>query len=608
MILRGKVQRAAIALAFTGAIAVFAQGGEVRLSVIYPREGTRIVAVDSTFIFGQVQPPEAALSINGAPVPLYPDGSFLAHLPVRSGAFVFHCVARLGKDSAVVKRTVSVQSPMAPCPEDTLMIDGAYLFPREDLELCAGELVRVAMKGTPGCSAGFQIEGLTGWLPMAEQPPAREFYWGETVFGSARLREAPLLRGMYTGVVRLLPDDSVRGARIRFFLTRGTGDTVRMYARGRVTILPERVPRVARLRWQQTVARTGPGLGYDLFLPEGVKLWITGREGNFLRARLSDDEEAWVPQDAVEFLPSGTPPAFSVIQVIRTEDRGAWSRVRVFTQDRLPYRVEQRTSPSELIVTFYGAKAETDWIRHEFPNPLIQDIRWKQRSRDAYELHIRLASHAHWGYDADYEGTQFVLDIRKPPQPRPWPHSPLKGLTILLDPGHFPDPGAVGPDGFAERDANFQLALVVKHALERKGATVFLTRDDQRPASLRARPILARVLKPDILLSLHHNALPDGVNPFQNHGTSVYYYHPQSYALAVELQRELLRELGFQNFGLYYDNLALCRPTQMPAVLAEPGFMMYPPEEMQIRCPEYRRKVAKAVVAAMEKFVRGATE
>ena len=29
----------------------------------------------------------------------------------------------------------------------------------------------------------------------------------------------------------------------------------------------------------------------------------------------------------------------------------------------------------------------------------------------------------------------------------------------------------------------------------------------------------------DVLISIHNNALPDGVNPFTNNGTSVFYNH-----------------------------------------------------------------------------------
>ena len=36
----------------------------------------------------------------------------------------------------------------------------------------------------------------------------------------------------------------------------------------------------------------------------------------------------------------------------------------------------------------------------------------------------------------------------------------------------------------------------------------------------------------DLLVSVHNNAFPDGVDPRANHGTSVYYFHPPSAELA----------------------------------------------------------------------------
>ena len=596
---------AVLGVAFAVALWAGVAQARVKVTVVYPREGQTITAADSTFIFGQVSPPTATLTINGVQVPLYPNGTYLAFLPVQIGPFAFRCRAVAGGEVDTLTRHITVRSPLESCPEDTLVYDTLYVFPNVDAELLPGELVQVSIKATPGCSASFKIDGVTGFLPMAEQPPARSFYWGEAVFGNAKLGNAPLIRGVYTGVYRLQPGDTARAAPVRIRLVKpDLGDTLEIRAPGTVTVWPDSVPLVGELTWRLTVARTGPGLGYDLFFPEGVRVQIRGRVGGYYRVWLSDTEETWVPVSAVKLLPRGTLPPQSVIQVCRVEEVPGYERVRVFTHARLPFRVREISDPPALVVTFYGATAETDWIRHEFPSEVVREVRWWQRRRNVYDLTIELKQAHHWGYDARYEGKDFMIDIKKAPKLAGWPHSPLKGLTVLLDPGHFPDLGAVGPDGYQEKDANLALALVVKHALERKGATVFLTRDSDRPASLRARPILARVLRPDILLSLHHNALPDGVNPFQNHGTSTYYYHPQSYELAVAIQKHLLKALEFKNFGLYYDNLALCRPTQMPAVLTEPGFMMYPPELLQIESPVYRKKVARAVVQALEEFVR----
>ena len=51
-------------------------------------------------------------------------------------------------------------------------------------------------------------------------------------------------------------------------------------------------------------------------------------------------------------------------------------------------------------------------------------------------------------------------------------------------------------------------------------------------ASLDERVKIATDAQADFLISIHNNALPDGRDPWQEHGTSSYWYHPQSVELA----------------------------------------------------------------------------
>ena len=51
------------------------------ITVRYPPRDAA-VATDSTFVFGQLDDPSAVLTINGATVPVEPNGAFLAYLPV----------------------------------------------------------------------------------------------------------------------------------------------------------------------------------------------------------------------------------------------------------------------------------------------------------------------------------------------------------------------------------------------------------------------------------------------------------------------------------------------------------------------------------------------
>jgi N-acetylmuramoyl-L-alanine amidase len=100
--------------------------------------------------------------------------------------------------------------------------------------------------------------------------------------------------------------------------------------------------------------------------------------------------------------------------------------------------------------------------------------------------------------------------------------------------------------------------------------------------------------------------LPDGVDPDKNRGSSTYYFHPQSYPLAQSILRSMLKRLKLPNFGLFYDNLSVCRVTSMPSVLIEPAFLMHPLEEALILDSDFREKTAEAIVAGIEEFVRAA--
>jgi N-acetylmuramoyl-L-alanine amidase len=208
-----------------------------------------------------------------------------------------------------------------------------------------------------------------------------------------------------------------------------------------------------------------------------------------------------------------------------------------------------------------------------------------------------------WGYRAFYEDSNLIIEIKKSPAIA---RSPLRNLLVCVDPGHGPDLGAIGPTGWLEKDATYQLAAVVARKLRAKGSRAILTRNDSTGIALQARTKLAEVAGADIFISLHYNALPDGVNPDKNRGSSAYYFHPQSHALAQSILRNLLKRLKLPNFGLFYDNLAVCRVTSMPSVLIEPAFLMHPLEEALILDSDFREKTAEAIVAGIEEFVRGA--
>ena len=173
----------------------------------------------------------------------------------------------------------------------------------------------------------------------------------------------------------------------------------------------------------------------------------------------------------------------------------------------------------------------------------------------------------------------------------------------MLDPGH-PPLGARGPTGLWEPVATLAVARKAKTLLEHAGATVLLTRTDSTPLELYPRTRFAEQHDADVLVSIHANALPDGVNPFTNSGTSVYYFQPRSAALARALERALVAELGVRDLGMGRGDYALVRPTWMPAALTEGLFIMLPEQEAMLASEEGQLRYARGVVRGIESFLR----
>jgi N-acetylmuramoyl-L-alanine amidase len=233
---------------------------------------------------------------------------------------------------------------------------------------------------------------------------------------------------------------------------------------------------------------------------------------------------------------------------------------------------------------------------------LLTRAEWSQPADSVFRVTVQLSAPV-WGYHTFYEaGGALVLRIRRPPPIDP--AAALRGLVIAVDPGHGGEDRATrGPTGLTEADANLSIALALRDLLQQAGARVVMTRTTDATVPLADRPRMAADSGAHILVSVHNNAFPDGVNPWVNNGTSTYYYHPQSVELARLFQHELLQELALRDIGYGRADLALVRPTWMPAVLTETMFLMIPQQEAALRDPAVHRRIARAHLRALQAFL-----
>jgi N-acetylmuramoyl-L-alanine amidase len=586
------------------------------ITVVYPPEGAVIAPVDSSFIFGSVNPPRASLFINGVRVPVYRTGGFLAFLPLRPGPFAFDCVAISDADTTRILRHVRVGRRASPLSSTPLTVDSSSVEPSDDMSVTVGDVILVRVRASPGATAWFELARRR--LPMTtlsgsfDETDARvEAFGGES--------NALSTSGVYAGSYVVQPSDSLASERI-VVTVASARDTLRLTAPGRVSSARMSPPAIVEFTDSLTVARTAPGAGYSLFVPRGVRAAVSGGRGASVRLRVATDVDVWVPRASVRTLPAGTPAPHPRIGTIHVEEHRASSEISVTVNPPIPYRVEESTEPARYTVTLYGATADVDWIHYTRGAPVsdtadayIREVRWQQPVSDAVRITVDVAGRRPWGYRAEYVGSTLRFTAFRPPsrlKKRGLFHRsppPLSGLLIAVDAGHSPDTGASGPTGLLERDANLAIARALGDRLHERGARIIFTRPDTAGVVLAARPRIAAQSGANLLVSVHLNALPDGVNPFLHHGTSVYYYHPHSLTFAEAVHRSLLERLRRPDFGLYYGNLALTRPTEMPAILTESTFLMLPEEEEWLRSRDGVEKIAEAIADGVEQFIRNAT-
>ncbi|MEA1979884.1 MAG: N-acetylmuramoyl-L-alanine amidase, partial [candidate division Zixibacteria bacterium] len=347
----------------------------------------------------------------------------------------------------------------------------------------------------------------------------------------------------------------------------------------------------------QTI-RYKPRKGYfSIFQPKGVKALAIASEGDWYKLQLAPNQYAWANKNSVRLLPKGILPPKSYLSVIRTFNSQNNLKIQFPLSGKHPFKIIEMNK-KEIKIQLYGVISDTDWIRYDSDDEFLDYAVWNQPEPEVYELTLYLKDNI-WGYDSYYEGNNFILQLNKAPEDI----DDLDGKIIVVDPGHSSDKGAIGPTGLTEADANLAISLKVREELTKKGAIVIMTRDDKRNVNLYDRPSIAKANDADMFISIHNNALPDGVNPFVNNGTSVYYYHLHSIELGRNVHAELMKELKLNNYGFYHGNLAVNRPTQYPAILVECAFMILPEQEALLKTEKFQKKIAKGIRKGIEEFL-----
>jgi N-acetylmuramoyl-L-alanine amidase len=215
-------------------------------------------------------------------------------------------------------------------------------------------------------------------------------------------------------------------------------------------------------------------------------------------------------------------------------------------------------------------------------------------------------------------------------------------FRIVLDVGHTAESeGAISARNVAEFVFNRRLAKQIEEKLKAEGfsETKLLLTEGKARRSLVKRVDAANDMRADLLLSIHHDSVPNKFledwefegkkshysDRFSGYSVFVSRSNPDfktSFAFAELIGKEMKaqgldyakqysqpimgryqRELLNKETGVYrYDELIVLRKTRMAAVLLEAGSIINRDEELKMNSPERREIISSGVATAVKTF------
>lgn len=181
---------------------------------------------------------------------------------------------------------------------------------------------------------------------------------------------------------------------------------------------------------------------------------------------------------------------------------------------------------------------------------------------------------------------------------------PLIGKIVYLDAGH----GGVDPGAFYEnvyeKDINLEITLKLRDNLEKLGATVYLTRNDDYDlsnpnANLRKRSDLGNRAKmindsnANLYLSIHLNSMANT----KWSGAQVFYddINEKNIDIANKFQKYFNKYLNSYRKVSEINNLYMYKNINIPGVLLELGFISNSNDRKNLLNDKYKNHIVKVI-------------
>jgi N-acetylmuramoyl-L-alanine amidase len=545
------------------------------LTVVYPPT-THETTAKQIFLIGSA-PKDGQVLVNGKAIERSPAGHFAPSFPLQIGENQF--TVQHPTKTLTLKITRKATTPTI--PKGANFAEGS-LQPSLDIARLPGEPICLSAIAPPNAT----VQATLATQTISLQPQQTFALPDNKAVLTGQAQKVETNSGQYAGCVQFTNPGTI--AQVDYKVTT-SGQTKTQTAPGKISILNPIKPEVIEVTADAGVARTGASTDFSRLspLPKGTRATVTGQEGEWVRL----DYGGWIKRSETKTIANAIPPR-TMIRGVTSRPAKDWTEVIFPLQNPVPTSIQQ--DGKQFTLSLFNTTAQTDTIKI-INNPVIDLVNWQQTNPNQIDYRFQLKSQQQWGYKLRYEGTNLILSLKNPPiLQKAQKDQPLKGIKILIDPGHGgpEDSGSVGPTGYPEKDATLFLSKLVRDRLVKSGATVIMTREGDIDLLPNDRAKMINQQEPTIALSIHFNALPDDGDAIKTSGVSMFWYHPQAHSLADFLHDHVTRKLGRKSDGVFWNNLAVTRPAVAPSILLELGYMINPVEFEWIRNPQEQQKLA----------------
>jgi N-acetylmuramoyl-L-alanine amidase len=357
-----------------------------------------------------------------------------------------------------------------------------------------------------------------------------------------------------------------------------------------------------------TVNTTSASVYYDDSVTEGSfkAIYKTGVTDRVLSSmgEYYELSSGWIKKSDVDVNASDAPVSVTVSAVVTDHDEKA-ERFVFRGATGLPYTFEDREDGS-ILLTLYGI---TMPAQVDTTSEIFSSITWENHDDGTVTGLFVPASGSVWAMDVFPSEDGTIVYVRRTPTLSDDVSQPLRGISIVLDPGHGGnDSGAISVTGGKESDLNFADATMLQYRLEQLGAEVTLTRtaaDDTK--SLYERVGVGQQVLPDFFLALHHNSIVEYADGYKHSGVEAYYYEDFGKAIASAAVTHISQanyDRDYRNYEWGYYIVAKNRFA--PSILCEIGFVPNPVENRYISDETEIYKTANAFCAAILEVIDNA--